>query len=80
MRAVYLRRSSSLLRFLLLHELLVDVREYASAGNRCADEHVELFVSAYGEVKVTRGDTLDAEVLRGVAWIRRRVGDMGKVE
>ena len=45
----------------------MNMREYASASDRRADEHVELFVSAYGEVEVTRGDALDPEVLRGVA-------------
>ena len=45
----------------------MNVREDASAGDRRADEHVKLFISADGEVEVARGNALDAEVLRGVA-------------
>jgi len=45
---------------------LVDVRQDTTAGDRRTDELVELLVSPDGELKVARGDALDAEVLGGV--------------
>jgi hypothetical protein len=42
------------------------MREDTTKGDRGADERVEFFVSADGELQVTRGDTLDFEILGGV--------------
>lgn len=44
----------------------MDVGEDSSASDGGADERVELLVSANGELEMTRGDTLDAEILGGV--------------
>jgi len=43
------------------------MREDTTKGDRGADERVEFFVSADGELQVTRGDTLDFEILGGVS-------------
>jgi hypothetical protein len=48
----------------------VDVRQDTTAGNRRANERVELLVSTDGELQVAGGDTLDAQVLRRVACER----------
>jgi hypothetical protein len=52
---------------LLVRQSFVNERQDTAASNRRLDEDVELFVSADGELKVTRCDTLDFEVARGVA-------------
>lgn len=38
-----------------------------SAGNRCLDEGIQLFISANGQLQVTRRDALDLEILAGVS-------------
>jgi hypothetical protein len=40
--------------------------QYTPEGNGCANQCVELFVTADGELKVARGDTLDLEIFRGI--------------
>lgn len=37
-------------------------------GNGGADQGIELFVTANGELQVARGDALDLEVLGSVLW------------
>lgn len=49
-------------------EALVDERQHTSAGDRSAHEGVELFVAADGELQMTGGYALDAEILRRVAY------------
>jgi hypothetical protein len=61
----------ALVLLLLLHlqqQGAVDVRQDTTEGDRRADEGVELFVAADGELQVAGGDTLDLEVLRGVLY------------
>jgi len=48
-------------------EGLVDVGDDTSSGDGGLDQGVELLVTADGELKVARGDTLDLEVLGGVS-------------
>ena len=38
-----------------------------TAGNGCLDEGVKLFVTTDGKLQVTRGDTLYAQIARGIA-------------
>ena len=45
----------------------MDVRDDTAAGDGRLDERVELLVATDGELQVTRRDTLDAQVLGGVA-------------
>ena len=45
----------------------MDVRDDTAAGDGRLDEGVELLVATDGELQVTRRDTLDAQVLGGVA-------------
>merc|ERR1719345_60700 len=58
---------SLILGRLLLEERLVDVRDHAAARDGGLDQRVELLVATDGELQVTRRDTLDAQVLGGVA-------------
>jgi hypothetical protein len=48
---------------------LVNVRKNTTTSDGSANERVELFVSTNGELQVTRGDTLDAKILRGVTYV-----------
>jgi hypothetical protein len=45
----------------------VDVRQNTTTSNGGSDEEIELLVTSDGELKVSRGDTLDTEILGGVA-------------
>lgn len=59
-----------LLALLLLNlekQSAVDVREDTTEGNGGADQGIEFLVSANGELKMARGDTLDLEILGGVS-------------
>lgn len=55
-----------LLLFHLEQQCPVDVRQDATKGDRRADERVELFVAADGQLQMPRRDPLDLEVLCGV--------------
>lgn len=46
---------------------LVDVRKNSTTSDGSADQRVELLISANSELKMARGDTLDAKILRGVS-------------
>ena len=62
----------SLVLLLLLdlqQQSAVDVREDTTEGDRGADERVEFFVPADGELQVAGGDTLDFEILCGILGI-----------
>lgn len=48
-------------------ESLVNVRDDSSTSNGGLDEGVELFISSDSELQVSRSDSLDFEVLAGVA-------------
>lgn len=48
--------------------------QYTSEGNGRADERVEFLVTADGKLQMARGDTLDLEILGGVA---RQFEDFG---
>lgn len=43
------------------------MRKDTSKGNGGADQSIELFITTDGELQVTRSDTLDFEILGGVA-------------
>ena len=54
---------------LLLHlqqQRAVDAGQDTTEGDGGADEGVQLFITTDGQLQVTRGDTLDLEVLGGV--------------
>lgn len=51
----------------LQQQRTIDARQNTTEGNGCADESVQLFVTTNGKLKVTRSDTLDLQVLGGVA-------------
>lgn len=52
---------------LLKDEGLVDVRNDSTTSNGSLDEGIEFFVSSNGELQVSGSDSLDFEVLAGVA-------------
>lgn len=55
---------------LLLHlqeERSVDVWQNTTERDSGSDQGVQLFITADGKLKVSRGDTLDLEILGGVA-------------
>lgn len=52
---------------LLADERFMDVGNDATSGDGSLDQAVEFLVSANGELKMARGDTLDFQVLRSVA-------------
>ena len=59
----------SLVLLLLLdlqQQSAVDMWEDTTKGDRCADERIEFFVSADGELQVAGGNTLDFEILFGI--------------
>ena len=58
--------SGSLLLLSLHDEGLVDVRDDTTAGDGGLDERVELLITADGKEQVSRGDSLDLKILRGV--------------
>ena len=45
----------------------MDVWQHTTTGNRSANQRIQLLVTTDGELQVTGRDTLDAQVLRGVA-------------
>ena len=55
-----------LLLFDLQQERTVDMWQNTSESNGCTNEGIEFFVSADGELKVARSNTLDLEILGGV--------------
>lgn len=55
-----------LLLFDLQQQSAIDVREDTTKGDRGANERVEFFVSANGELQVAGSDTLDFQILCGV--------------
>ena len=55
-----------LLLFDLEQQRAVDVRQDTSESDRGADERVEFFVAADGELQMAGRDTLDFEVFGGV--------------
>lgn len=61
----------SLLSFLLLLHLeqqrSVDMRQHTAEGDGGADQGVQLFITANGELEMTRRDALDFEIFCGVA-------------
>lgn len=56
-----------LLLFNLEQQCTVDTRQNTTVGNSGANQSVEFLVATDGELQVTRGDTLDFEILGGVA-------------
>ncbi len=44
------------------------MREDTSKGDGGADQGIQLFVAADGELEMARRDTLDLEVLRSILW------------
>lgn len=52
---------------LFANQRFVDVRNDTTAGDRCLDQTVQLFVSADGKLQVTGRDTLHLQILGGVA-------------
>src|SRR5690242_1704224 len=50
----------------LVDQGLVDVRDDTSTRDGALDEGVKLLISADGELKVARGDTLDLQILAGI--------------
>ena len=60
-------RSRSLLLGLLQDEGLVDVRDHTTTGNRSFDQSVKLLVTSNSEQQVSWCDSLDLQVLRGIA-------------
>ncbi len=66
----------ALVLLLLLHleeKGAFDVWQNTAESNGGADERVELFVTADGELEVTRRDALDLQVLGRVLCMERRV-------
>ena len=51
----------------LVDEGLVNVGNDTTTGNGGLDQGIEFFVTTNGELQVSRGDTLDLQVLAGVA-------------
>jgi hypothetical protein len=45
----------------------VDVRQNTTTSNGGSDEEIELLVTSDGELEVSRSNTLDTEILGGVA-------------
>ena len=45
----------------------MDVGDDTTASNCCLDEGVELFIASNGQLQVSRSDSLDLQVLGGVA-------------
>ena len=79
------KRSALLLLVLLHDESLVDVRDDTTAGDGRLDQRVELLVTSDGEKEMSRGDSLDLEVLRGVTSELKNLGgevleDGGRVD
>jgi hypothetical protein len=68
-----LDRLGLLLLFDLEEERAVDVRKDTSEGDGGADQGIQLFVAADGQLEMARRDALDLEVLGGVLWQERRV-------
>lgn len=60
--AAFVSPSDPLLRR-LVDEGLVDMRDDTSPGDGRFDQRIQLFVTADGELQVSRGDTLHLEVL-----------------
>ena len=60
------KRSALLLLVLLHDESLVDVRDDTTTSNCGLDQRVKLLIASDGEEEMSRGDSLDLEVLRGV--------------
>jgi hypothetical protein len=55
-----------LLLFNLEQERAVDVWQYTSEGNGCANQCVEFFITTDSELEMTGGDTLDFEIFRSI--------------
>ena len=53
-------------RSALQDKSLVDVRDDTTTSNSGLDQRVELLITFYSEEEMSRGDSLDLEVLRGV--------------
>lgn len=47
----------------------IDVWKDTSEGNSCTDKGIELFITANGELEVSRGDTLDLEILGRILYM-----------
>ena len=58
---------SSLLLVALNDQGLVDVGDNTATSNRGLDQRVQLLVAADGQLQVARSDSLDLQVLAGVA-------------
>lgn len=59
-----------LLLFDLEQQCAVDVGKDTTEGDSGADQGIEFFVTANGELQVARGDALDLEILCGVLEAR----------
>lgn len=59
--------SATLLLLTTADKGLVNVRNDTTAGNRCLDQQVELFVSTDGQLQMARIDTLHFQVFASVA-------------
>lgn len=70
-----------LLLFDLQQQRAVDVWQNTSKGDSCADEGIEFFVSANGELKMAGSDTLDFEILGGILYTKMSVcGEPGRMD
>jgi len=70
MHVGYPQLNLGLLALLLFHleeQRAVDPRQNTTEGDGGPDQRIQLFVTTDGQLEVTRGDTLDLEVLGGVS-------------
>lgn len=70
MHVGYPQLNLGLLALLLFHleeQRAVDPRQNTTEGDGGTDQRIQLFVPTDGQLEVTRGDTLDLEVLGGVS-------------
>jgi len=51
----------------LKDESLVDVRDHTTTSNSGLDQGVELFIASNSELQMSRSNSLNLEILRGVA-------------
>lgn len=62
-----LEKTTLLLLLDLQEERTVDAGQHTSEGDSGTDKSVEFLITTDGELQVARGDTLDLEILGGVA-------------
>lgn len=59
---------------------LVDVRQHSSSSDGRTNEGIKFLISSNGELQVTRSDTLDTKILRGVTYNTSSVREAGERE